>query len=421
MSTAEVGSARDPAALLLALGRRNADVVPYRAGAERGYLVNAPDHIAHVLVGRAQNYSKDTFSHRMFQRAVADGLLTFEGSQWRRERRTVEPAFRSGHVAAMDGAIAAALERLTKRWDALAGSSEERDVAHDMSGLALDITIGGLLGFERGAHVDGVGTAIARAVGLLTAPDHPRFVEARRTVHALVAEIVERRVGESDPRRDLLSILLATRNAAGPAVDDAVLRDRIVTFLLAGSQTTANALTWTLHLLAENPRERERIQREVGTLVGGRTPAVADVPRLMLTGMVVQESMRLYPPAWIVGRRAIGDDEIGGVTIPSGTTLALSPYTMHRHPGHWERPDDFCPERFARPAAARRHRFAYFPFGGGPRICVGARLAMTEITVVVAALAQRYRLSPVADRDVLPEGRLLLRPRDGVWVTIDRA
>jgi cytochrome P450 len=421
MSTAELRSARDPAALLLALSRRNGDIVPYRAGADRGYLVNAPEHIAHVLVGRADNYAKDTFSHRMFQRAVADGLLTFEGPQWRDERRTVEPAFRSGHVAAMDGAIASAVGRLTTRWDALAGSGEECDVAHEMSSLALDVTIGGLLGFELGVEVDDVGTAIARAVGLLTAPEHPRFVEARRTVHALVAQIIERRGAACDPRRDLLSILLETRDAAGPAVDDAVLRDRIVTFLLAGSQTTANALTWTLHLLAENPRERSRIEREVAARLGGRTPAVGDAPRLELTRMAVQESLRLYPTAWIIGRRAIGDDEIGGVTITSGTTVALSPYTMHRHPRYWERPDEFCPERFARAAAARRPRFTYFPFGAGPRICIGARLAMTEATVVVAAVTQRYRLSPVAGRDVVPEGRVLLRPRDGFWATIGRA
>lgn len=420
MPPAETQLRRDPAALMLALSRSGADIVAYRAGRERGYLLNAPDHIAHVLVGYAENYSRNTFSHRMFQAAVAEGLLTFEGERWQRERRIVEPAFDSRHVAAMDADVGAAVARLIDRWDDLAVGGADRDIAHEMSLLALDITVGGLFGHDIGADVEGVGTAIARAVGLLTAADHPHFVDARQTVHALVAQIVEARAAQRDPRDDLLSLLLETRRDGGPAVDDAALRDRVVTFLLAGSQTTANTLTWTLHLLAENPGERARVEREVAAFADGAVARAADVRRLPCTRMAIQESMRLYPTAWIVGRRAIADDEIGGVTIAAGTTVALSPYTMHRHPRYWDHPDEFRPQRFARSATAGRPRFAYFPFGGGPRSCIGARLAMVETVVVVAALTRRFRLRHAPGREVVAEGGILLRPRDGMWAAIER-
>ena len=395
------GLARDPASLLLALSRRRGDIVRMRGAPEASYLVNSPTGVEHVLVSGASRYSKATSSNEMFRTAVADGLLTLEGERWRRERRLVQPFFRSLGPNALGPAVSTSLALLAARWEALAGTGEPTDLAHDMLALALGFTAQLLFGVELGDRADELAGSLDRALRLLTAPSEPEFRNARESVHGLIESLLDRRQREPQARSDLLSVLMSSSREGDRRARDPSLLDQIITYLLAGAETTGSSLAWTLFLISAHPAERDRLERE---------PAGAR--------MVVQESLRLYPPGWILGRRALDHDRIDGVGIEPGASMAVSPYTMHRHPGYWAAPDEFNPERFDATRASRPQRFSYFPFGAGPRTCIGAQLAMAEATTVVAGIVQRFRLTPMAQPQ--PEGRFVLRPHGGLPVSVER-
>lgn len=393
--------ARDPASLLLALSRRRGDIVRLRGTPDPSYLVNSPAGVEHVLVSGAARYSKATSSNEMFRTAVADGLLTLEGEGWRRERRLVQPFFRSLGPSALGPAVSASLALLAARWEALADTGEPTDLAHDMLALALGFTAQLLFGVELADRAGQLARSLDRALRLLTAPSEPEFQNARESVHGLIESLIDRRRREPEAGNDLLSVLMSASREADRSAGDPSLIDQIITYLLAGAETTGSALAWTLYLISTHPAERDRLEREPG---GAR--------------MVVQESLRLYPPGWILGRRALDHDRIGGVDVDPGASVAVSPYTMHRHPGYWAAPDEFHPERFHPTRATRPQRFSYIPFGAGPRTCIGAQLAMAEATSVVAGVVQRFRLTPMTQPQ--PEGRFVLRPHDGLPVSVER-
>jgi enediyne biosynthesis protein E7 len=393
--------ARDPASLLLALSRRPGDIVRLRGVPESSYLINSPAGVEHVLVSSTSQYSKATSSNEMFRTAVADGLLTLEGDGWRRERRLVQPFFRSLGPAAVGPAVSGSLALLAARWGELAGTGEPTDLARDMLALALGLTAQLLLGVELGERAAELAVSLDRALGLLTAPSEPEFQHARETVHGLIESVIDRRRRENEAQNDLLSVLISASLDGDRRAGDPSLLDQIITYLLAGAETTGSALAWTLFLISAHPGERERLEREPERV-----------------RMVVQESLRMYPPAWILGRRALEYDRIGEVDVAPGASVAISPYTMHRHPGSWVAPDEFRPERFHSARAERPHRFSYIPFGAGPRTCIGAQLALAETTSVVAAIVQRFRLTPMAQPQ--PEGRFVLRPRGGLPVSVER-
>ena len=393
--------ARDPASLLLALSRRRGDIVRLRGTPDPSYLVNSPAGVEHVLVSGAARYSKATSSNEMFRTAVADGLLTLEGESWRRERRLVQPVFRSLGPSALGPAVSASLALLAARWEALADTGEPTDLAHDMLALALGFTAQLLFGVELSHRAAELADSLDRALRLLTAPSEAEFRHARETVHGLIESLIDRRRREPEAGSDLLSVLMSASREADRSAGDPSLVDQIITYLLAGAETTGSALAWTLYLISTHPAERDRLEREPG---GAR--------------MVVQESLRLYPPGWILGRRALDHDRIGGVHVDPGASVAVSPYTMHRHPGYWAAPDEFHPERFHPTRATRPQRFSYIPFGAGPRTCIGAQLAMAEATSVVAGVVQRFRLTPMTQPQ--PEGRFVLRPHGGLPVSVER-
>lgn len=213
-------------------------------------------------------------------------------------------------------------------------------------------------------------------------------------------------------------LMLATDEETGEVMDDRQLRDEVMTIFLAGHETTANALSWTFYLLSLHPDIERRMHAEVVEVLGDRTPTVDDLPRLSYTRQVLDESMRLYPPAWLISRSPIQDDEIGGYTIPAGETILISPYTMHRNPAYWDNPEGFDPERFTPEKQAARPRFAYFPFGGGPRICIGNNFALMESQLILAMISQRYRLHLVSGHPVAPQTMITLRPRYGILMTL---
>ncbi|MGH7812616.1 MAG: cytochrome P450, partial [Candidatus Binataceae bacterium] len=247
------------------------------------------------------------------------------------------------------------------------------------------------------------------------------FAKAATAIKETVDKIIADRKRENLDYGDLLSMLLAARDEeTGAAMADTQLRDEILTLILAGHETTATALSWTFYLLAQHPEVREKLEAELRTALNGRPPIFNDLRNLTYTGMVIDESMRLYPPVWTIGRSPIEDDEIGGYRIPKKSMVILSQYVTHRHPAFWDDPDRFDPERFSAARSEGRHPYAFFPFAGGPRKCIGYLFALTEANIALAAIAQRYRLHPVPGHPVVPNPLVTLRPRDGIKVTLEK-
>jgi cytochrome P450 len=411
--------ARDPMRSLIMLMLRRGDVARYRGGDEAAYLVNRPEFIKRVLVDNHANYTKTTWINNMFKRAVADGLLTSDGERWRRQRRLIQPAFHRERLALLAASMTRATSAMLDRWEPLAGTGEPIDMAAEMGSLTLGITAKALFSVDISDRADSMGQEIAVCMRLLVSPDQPVFQEAKRNMEELVAGIVEerRRAGVDSP--DLLSMLLQARDVETESrLSSRELRDQIITLLLAGYETTANSLAWTWYLLSQSPSVVRRLQAELRRELDGREPAVDDLTNLTYTRMVLDESMRLYPPAWILGRRALAADTLGDHVIPAGSVVAISPYTMHRHPGYWEEPDAFEPTRFTKERSAARAPFTYFPFGGGPRLCIGHSFALMEAQLVIATVAQRFDVELVPGRPVEPERLFVLRPKDGLPMTI---
>jgi len=411
---------RDPFRFLIELVNREGGVARYRAGTEPAFLVSDPDLIKHVLADNSANYTKATAINSAFKRAIADGLLVSEGPVWRRQRRLMQPAFHRDRLSALAAQMTGATTDLLERWDRAARSGEVVDMSREMSSLTLRITVKALFGTDIAEHVQTVGQRIAEALTIVVSPDQPTMAEHKRFVEDVLTEIIEDRLGGSEPSPDLLDMLMEARDdETGEPMTRRELLDQMLTLLLAGYETTANALGWTWYLLSQNPGPDAALRAELGAVLGGRVPTVADLPLLPYNRMALEESMRLYPPAWILGRRALADDRLGEHLIPAGSVVAISPAVTHRLSQHWEDPDRFDPERFTKERSTGRKPFAYFPFGGGPRLCIGHNFAMLEAQLIMATVAQRYRPRMVAGSIVEPQRLFVLRPRGGLPMTLE--
>lgn len=412
---------RDPLAYYLSLAREYGDLVCYRPAPEPAYLVNHPDYIKHVLVDNNRNYTKDTYINQMFKAQVGDGLLTSEGDAWRRQRRLMQPAFHQQRTFKLDTVITGAASRMLDRWEVRRAAGHTLDIAAEMATLTLSITTRALFGVDIGEEVNAVGEAVNVGADLLEkSPRHPRFQTGMQTVERVVDRIIAERRRPGGGSEDLLATLMQARDEeTGTGMDDRQLRSQVMTLLLAGYETTASALAWTWFLVAQHPAVLEKLRREAQQVVGDRLPASADLQDLAYTRMVFEEAMRLYPPAWILGRRALGEDKIDGYSVPANTILAVSPYLMHRHPGFWTDPEAFDPERFTPERSAGRHRFAYIPFGAGPRLCIGNNFAMIEAQLIIALVACRYRLRLEPGQEIKPEPIFILRPNGPILMTLE--
>lgn len=412
---------RDPPRALLAARAELGDVVRFPLLHRTFYLVANPDGVDHVLHANAANYRKCTRTYAKIRELMGEGLVTSEGATWRRHRKLVQPVFGHQQIERFAAMVARNTAELVGRWSRLPAHQPialERDVRH----LTLRTVGHALFGQEVGTRPGSIGAAITAALaysgrraealfdpGRLPTPSRRRFLRARSRLDSLVARLIaERAAGPSDP--DLLSMLLDARDPeTGAAMGQDEIRDQVLTILLAGHETTATALVWACFLLSEHPAVQERLASEAAAVLGGRPPRFSDLTRLRHTRMVLEESMRLFPPIWMVERRAMEHDEIGGFRIPAGSIVALSQYVTHRHPDVWEEPARFRPERF-REGAAARPRGAYFPFGGGPRGCIGAGFAMMEAQLVLAMVLERFRLAPVPGQRVATRAGITLRP-----------
>lgn len=409
--------------------RQYGDVVYFKFFNMAVCLISHPAGIEYVLVKEHANFVKSR-DYRVLRTMLGNGLLTSEGDFWQAQRKLIQPAFRHESVASY------ALTMIDSASAMLAGwrDGETRDIHADMMGLTLEIIGKCLFGADVSGAAAGVGKALAVAMEQFIPQAHmaflwperiplplgPRLRRANQHIKDVVRAIVHDRRASSHSSNDLLQTLIDAQDEYGGRMTDAQLRDELVTLFLAGHDTTANALSWTWLLLAQNPGVEEKLHAELRTVLAGRSPTPADIPRLLYTDMVIKESMRLYPPAWGVGRRALREFQLDGCRIPAGTNIFISQWITHRDPRFFPSPGRFDPERW-RDDPVRRGllpRFAYFPFGGGPRVCVGAGFAMMEATLLLAAIAQRFRfsLTPGHPIEILPS--VTLRPKHGIKVKL---
>ena len=419
-------ASNDPLGTYLGWAREYGDIFYYRAAWLHVYFLNDPELIEWVLIRNSQNFLKDRVvqNSRWF---FGNGLLTNEGDSWLRQRRLSQPAFHRERVASYGRVMAAYSEELIKNWR----TGETRDVHQDMMQLTLRIVVRCLFNVEA-EKTDIIASAMnllmrnATGARMLLPPiarylPTPSMIALRHAVGQLektVYDIIAARRASSADSGDLLSMLMNARDEDGSGMTDKQLRDEVLTFLLAGHETTALALSWTWYLLSKHPDIEERLHAELQLVLGGRSPEFGDLPALAFTDRVIKESMRLYPPAWSLARTAIEDFELRGYKIPAGANIVMSQWIMHRNPRYFPDPEKFDPDRWLDPAMQRLPRFVYFPFGGGPRQCIGNVFAMMEAVLLLATIAQRFRLRMLPDHPVVPVPSFTLRPKHGLKMTL---
>ena len=418
--------ARDPLGFLSRCVREYGDVVELRFMGQPIYLLADPGLIEYVLVENNRNFTKTRILKRN-RRLLGEGLLTSEGEFWRRQRRLAQPAFHRKRVAAYGEVMAAFAERSLGAWR----DGQTIDVHEEMMHLTLEIVAKCLFDADVGARATDVGKAMKVALedfssqrrllripkGIPT-PHNIRFEMAARRLDGVVSAIIENRRKSEEDRGDLLSMLMLAEDDSGERMTDKQLRDEVMTLFLAGHETTANALSWTFWLLSLNPEVEHELAEELARVLGGRPPTTSDLPTLPYVECVLKESMRLYPPAWVVGREAIAECEVGGYRMAAGTTALMSQWIVHRDHRYHEDPERFDPDRWTAQYEKALPRFAYFPFGGGPRQCIGASFAMTEACLILAAVAQRFKMELAPGQRVEPYASITLRPEKGIRMTL---
>jgi cytochrome P450 len=411
--------------------REYGDIVFYRFLHVPLCQLTHPDHIEMVLVRNAANFQKSR-DYRALRFILGNGLLTNEGASWQKQRQLIQPAFRHENIAQYTEIMADSTAAHLSRWK----DGEHRDLHHEMAELTLDIVTKSLFGTKLAHDARGIGEEISAVMerffvlavlsfllpDRISAPKTPRLLRSKRNLDKVVTSIIRQRKASKTTANDLLQRLLDAQDEQGLRMSDEQLREEIMTLFLAGHETTANALTWTWYLLAQNPQVEEALAAELDAVLGGRGPTLADLPRLPYVEMVVKESMRLYPPAWGIGRRALQEFELGGYRIPARTNVLIMQWLTHRDPRFFPDPERFDPERWRDDPVRKGKipRFAYFPFAGGPRVCIGAGFAMMEATLLLATIAQRYRFSLASNAVVTPLFSVTLRPKRGLPMQLHR-
>jgi cytochrome P450 len=421
---------KDPLAFLTQLHRTYGEIASFTIAGTPIYAVFNPVDIEQLLTGHFKHYVKDRGT-RVMTRVLGNGLLTSEGDFHRRQRQRVQPAFHHQRLQAYAETMVEATDRVHSRWI----DGEVLDIHAEMMRAALFIVSKALLGGEVGdAEVHEIAQSLEVILGrfsigripliplmsVLPLPTTFAFYRARAKVDAILSGIIQARRQRTIDTGDLLSMLLTSQDDERTAMTDAQLRDEMMTLFLAGHETTANALSWAWYLISQHPEVEARLHAEIDAALKGRRPTVADLPQLSYTRAIFAEAMRLFPPAWTVARETMTPVTMRDVAIPKGALVVASQWVVHRSPVYFEEPERFEPERFLADRKAKIPRFAYFPFGGGSRICVGEQFAWMEGTLVLARIAQFWRARIEPGRVVVPEPRVTLRPQGGMRVTLER-
>lgn len=426
---------RNPLQTFVDIAQRYGPVVQLELGPERSFLVAHPEAVQHVLQQNWQNYEK---GYEPVEPLIGNGLVTSEGDFWLRQRRLIQPMFHRERVAGFADTMIAATERLLAQWAGV--GNETLDIADQMTRVTQDIIARTMFSTDVGEQTETLMEAFD--VGLeymnqsmflpipyleyLPTPTNIRFRRALRTLDEVMYGLIEERrrllnaLPDAAPD-DLLTMLLQVQDAdTGERMSDKQVRDEVITIFFAGHETTASTLSWAWYVLARRPDIAAELQGEADAVLGDRRATAADVPQLVLTRQIIDEALRLFPPAWMFARRAKEDDEVYGYHIPAGSMLLISPYVTHRDPEFWDQPYRFDPGRFTPEGKQSRHRFAYFPFGGGPRLCIGRDFALVEATLIMAMIARRFELRLAPDAVVEEQPVATLRPRPSVMMTLHK-
>jgi cytochrome P450 len=420
-----------PLTFLEELARKYGDVVYFRLGPQPAYFLNHPDFVKQVLVTGDSGFMKGRALQRS-KRLLGEGLLTSEPPLHKRQRRLVQPAFHRQRIAGYADTMASYAERACGRWQ----DGTEMNIAHEMMRLTLAIVGKTLFDADVEEEAVEIGEALTTVIHLfdlllmpfsevfekLPLPQMKRLDKARNRLDQTIYRMIEDRRKSNSDRGDLLSMLLMAQDdeEGGAGMSDTQLRDEMMTLFLAGHETTANAMSWTWYLLSQNPDAEARLHDEIDSKLGNRLPTFHDVAELRYTEMVFAESMRLYPPAWAIGRLATEGHTIGSYNIPKGSLVLLSQYIAHRDPRFFPNPTVFDPERWTPEAKEARPQYSYFPFGGGPRRCIGESFAWMEGVLLLATIARKWRFRTVPGQKIEPQALITLRPRNGIKVAAHR-
>ena len=411
--------------------REYGDIVFFRFLGVPACFVNRPDYIESVLVTQNNNFVKSK-DYRAMRRVLGNGLLLSEGEFWRRQRKLIQPAFHQERIAAYAEIMVGYTQRMLASWS----DGQALDIHEAMMHLTLGIVAKTLFDADVSHEAEDVDAALAVLMGkflrqagmallLPTWVPLPTSHLLKRAVGRLdkvIYGIIEQRRASGQMSGDLLSAFLQAQDDQGVGMTDRQLHDEIMTLFLAGHETTANALSWTWFLLGQNPEVERKLVEELRRVLGGRVPTPADLPQLVYTDTVLRESMRLYPPVWVIGRRALAPFRLGEYELPADTNVLISQLIMHKDARYFPEPERFDPDRWSvgDPRGASLPRFAYFPFGGGPRVCIGAGFAMMEAVLLLATIAQHFRIQIAPEQKVKMQPSVTLRPRNGIPVTLKR-
>lgn len=421
---------KDPLGTYTQWARSYGDIFHYRFLHRHVYFLNHPDLIKDVLLTRAPNFRKGD-AVRMNRRIFGNGLLANEGASWLEQRRLIQPAFHRTRIESYAATMVEYTERLLTEWK----PGELRDLHSDMMRLTLEIVCRALFNVEIGAEEDRIAGALNTMMqlgtgGRLLLPQllrriptsaNRRYEKATQVLDEVVYGLIRAKQAHPEHRsNDLLSALLEARYEDGSAMSNPQLRDEVMTLLLAGHETTAVTLSWIWLLLAQHAEVEQKLHSELENVLGGRAAVAQDISGLTFTDCIVKEAMRLFPPAWALVRTAMTDIDVGGYTIPAGSSVVMSQWVMHRDPRFYEEPELFRPERWLDDRSKSLPRFAYFPFGGGPRICIGASFAMTEAVLVLATIAQSWQMHLTDALPPRPVPGITLRPEGGVHLRVTR-
>ncbi|WP_420631450.1 cytochrome P450 [Candidatus Leptofilum sp.] len=425
---------RNPLGFLQQNAAEHGDFIHYPLGLWEVFQLNHPDLIEHVLVTNQQNYSKNTVQYNTLAKITGRGLLTSDGRFWRRQRRMIQPAFHRQRVLAWGQMMLQATQNMLAGWETAVHTNQPLDIDEEMMAVTLNIVGEALLGLDLQADASQLTHAVLTMLEYVVyrsqqpvalplsvpTPRHRRFHQGLRLLDELIEQAVKNhKRGKENPNTILSQMLTAVDHNNQPMTKDE-LRDEVITLLIAGHETAASGLTWLFYLLSQNPAVEEDLLAEIDGVLNGRPPTTDDLPNLPTVQRVIAEALRLYPPAWVITRRAIAADIIFGAKISANALIIMSPYTTQRHPAFWEKPEQFYPDHFMPEAQKTRSRYAYFPFGGGARLCIGDQFAKVEIGLVSAAVLQKYRLQLLPNHPVVADPLVTIRPKHGLMMTLQR-
>ncbi|PJZ24084.1 cytochrome P450 [Leptospira hartskeerlii] len=390
------------------------------------HLITQPEDIKRVLQENNQNYHKGVF-YKELGRILGKGLLNSEGEFWKKQRKLIQPSFHKQRISEFVEIMAQETQKTSESWKKVSSL----DISKEMMRLTFAIVGRTLFRTEVESYAARIEHSLKIALELVTkritrifpfpfswpTPENLKLKRALKDMHSVVDELIAER--KKNPSNDLISMLLEVRDEeTGETMSESQVRDEAITLLLAGHETTANALSWGFYLLSKHPEICEKVREEANRVLGDKTPTLEDVQKLTYTRKVLDEVLRLYPPAWVIERTAMGPDQVGGYDVETGTNISICIFNIHRNPDFWENPDKFDPDRFDEERSADRPKYAYLPFGGGPRICIGNIFALTEATLILAMLVKNYKFQTDPNHPVVMEPLVTLRPKYGILLNI---